>query len=122
MRVAWGVDCSHSGTFYFEGLAVDDRLLSPVRRMLENAWRKIGVHAEEIRNSTGVVTVPVSEEHIRQREATMGQSVPDQVRPFGNSLASVDDQTLCPCPDDIRIRPLEGKLSDAGLVSIWQRS
>jgi hypothetical protein len=96
-------------------------LLSPVRRVLKNAWCKIGVHAEEIRNSTGVVAVPVGEEHVRQREVTVGQSVPDQVRPFGNPLASVDDQTLCPCPDDIRIRPLEGKLSDAGLVSIGQR-
>lgn len=108
------MDSTDSGTFNFEDLSIDDGLLCLAWRVLVEGSRQLRIHADEIRDTTGMVAVPMSQEHVRQRKLASKQSLSDEISPVGNSLAGVDDESMGSSTYNVRVGALEGELSYGG--------
>jgi hypothetical protein len=60
------------GTLHLEDLAVRDGLLVLIRRVFVDGLVKIGIEPDEVGHPTGVVTVPVGEEHMGETNRGCG--------------------------------------------------
>ena len=110
VRVPGSVYRSDCRALDTEDLGIGNWLLVLRWRVLEDRIRKMGVEAEKVRHTSGVVSVPVCEQHMRQRDRGIVQCSLDQARPFRNSLAGIDDESLAASSDNVRICSLEGEL------------
>ncbi len=109
-----GPDC---GAPDAEHLAVCDRLLVLCWGVFVDGVKEVGVESDEVRDTSGVVSVPMGQEDVGQGDGGVGESGPDQVRPFWDPLAGVDDESLTTRSDDVRVCALERELEDERPVS-----
>lgn len=91
--VARGVYSADSSTFDGKDLTIGNRLLCSTGRMFVDRVGEMRVETEEVGDSARMVTVPMSEKYVREGEVG-GDSGQDQVGPFWDALASVDDESF----------------------------
>ncbi len=94
VRVTGSVYGADGGTLDGEDLAVGDGLLVLARVVFVDRVGEVRVEAEEVRDATGVITVPVSEQYMRERHIGGGECRGDQAGPFWDALAGVDDESF----------------------------
>lgn len=71
------------------------------------------VHANQIRNPTRVISMPVREKDMGERNSSSSECLMDEIRPFRNALAGINDETFGARPYDERVCSLQGKLREA---------
>lgn len=109
VRVARRVHRPHRGPFDPKHLPVDNGLLRLVGRVLVDGALKVGVQTEQVGHAARVVAVPVGEEHVREGDAQGVEGRGDEIRPFGDALARVDDEAGAARADDPGVCALEGE-------------
>jgi len=77
MRMAWRVQSPDRGTFHLEHLAIYYGLLELARRVLVDTRSEVWIQANEIGNTPGVVSMPVGEKNMGQREIPRQQGAGD---------------------------------------------
>ncbi len=103
VRVTWSVDGADGGTLDGEDLAVGNGLLVLARVVFVDRVGEVRVEAEEVRDATGVITVPVSEQYMRERHIGGGECRGDQAGPFWDALAGVDDESFWASSYDVGV-------------------
>lgn len=66
MRVAWRMNRADRSPLDGKYLAVLNRLLAVVGRILVHAISQVWVHAEQVRHAFGVIAMPVRQEDMRK--------------------------------------------------------
>lgn len=111
VRVAGRVHGTDGGAFDGEDLPVSDGLLGSARVVFVDGIAEVRVEAEEVGDTARVVTVPVGEQYVREGYVGGGERGGDQVGPFWNALAGVDEESVGACSDDVGVGSLKCKLA-----------
>lgn len=93
VRVAGSVHGADGGALDGDDLAVGDGLLGLAGVVFVDRGGEVWVEAEEVRDSAGVITVPVSEQDVGERHVGGGERRGNQAGPFWDALAGVDDES-----------------------------
>lgn len=96
--------------FNSENLPVDYGLLGSAGVIFVDGFGKFWVETDEIRYTSRMVAMPMSEQYVGECHIGSGEHGGDQISPFWNSLASIDDDSFGTCPNDIGICALECEL------------
>ena len=110
LRVAGAVDRADRGALHLEDLTVGDGLLVFARRVFIHCRGEARVESNQIRDTTGVVPMPMGEKDVGQRGRCAIECGRDQVGPFRVPLTSVDNESGRACPDNIGVCALQCEL------------
>ena len=110
VRVARGVHGADGAAFDGEDLAVKDRLLGFTGCVFVDEGGEMRIEAEEVGNTTCMITMPVSKEDVGEGSVGGGERGGDQLGPFGDALAGVDDESFGASSYDVGVCALECEL------------
>ena len=110
VRVARGVHGADRAAFDGEDLAVEDGLLGFAGCVFVDGGREVRIEAEEVGDTTCMITVPVSKEDVGEGNVKGGERGGHQFGPFGDALAGVDDESFGPSSYDVGVCALECEL------------
>lgn len=91
--MARGMDCADGGSFNFKHLSIQNGLLISTWAVLINRRRQMRIETDQIRNTASVIAMPMCEEHMGKSDREIFQRGGDEIGPFRNALASIDDQS-----------------------------
>ena len=115
-RSVHGTDC---GTFYTEQLSVSYGLLARVGSVLVDGTAELWIKLQKIRNTSGVIAMPMCEQHMRKLNVHLFQCLCNQIGPFRLATTRVDEQPYMARTDNVGVSSLERELWRKRSVGFW---